>query len=199
VTPEPRPSSAPQGTDEQDGSADPSSSALSAIAVSPAMTTPLVGECVDVRHPTLLGRVLVRWDAGVSSEQWLAVLQGLAVRVADRVLLLKPANWAEPLVVGVVDGFARRPEPRRTTAAEIALLPDESLRVTGADGATLIEVLASPSGPVVKLAQPDVTLELPGALRLSARSIELRAREGAATVTATGDVDLRGETINLNS
>jgi hypothetical protein len=171
---------------------------LVAIEVSPALMEPLVGECVDAQHPTLAERVLVRWSSTATTERWVSVLQGLAVRVGDRVLLMKPANWSEPIVVGVIDGFAKRPEPRRTTAVQIALLPDESLQVTGADGTPLVEVFASHAGPVVRLAQRDVTIELPGALRLSARSIELHARDGGARVSANGDVELRGETVHLN-
>lgn len=171
---------------------------LAEVEPSPGVIEPLVGECIETRHPTLAGRILVRWNAGKTIERWLPVLQGLAVRMGDRVLLLKPGNWPEAVVTGVLDGFARRPEPRRTSAAEIALLPDETLRVTAADGTPLVDVCASQAGPVVRLAAPDVVLELPGALRVSARAIELRAREDAVEVAAASDVIVNGETIQLN-
>ena len=69
----------------------------------------LVGLCVDDRHPSLAGRVLVRTADGAGErERWLATLAHLPVRREDRVLLLQPGNWPEPLVVGVIDGLRPR-------------------------------------------------------------------------------------------
>src|SRR5690348_3485617 len=75
----------------------------------------LIGECVDARHPSLQGRVLVKFTiSGHEQTRWLAKLQGLPVRVGDRVLMLCPGNsfdhGPEWIVTGVVDGFATRPE-----------------------------------------------------------------------------------------
>src|SRR5882762_6141448 len=94
------------------GSALPNASVLEDViaASSPAfahhaadMSQPLVGECLDTQHPSLQGRVLVRWleTTGAATEHWVPTLQGMPVRVADRVLLLRPANWPEPVVIGV--------------------------------------------------------------------------------------------------
>src|SRR5690349_19423633 len=87
---------------------------------------PLVGEVVDVRHPVRAGCVLValRGPDGREVQRWLPSLQGLAIRASDRVLVVRPANALEPVVIGVIDGLAPRPEPRRAAAATIALLPD---------------------------------------------------------------------------
>jgi hypothetical protein len=161
---------------------------------------PMVGECVDHRHPTLIGRALIRWvdAAGAVVERWLPTLHGVTVRVADRVLLIWPANWAEPLITGVVDGFASRPEPQRAAGASLALRPDETIRVTTDDDACLLEVYRGESGPVVRLLQPDVEVELAGSLRLSAKSIALQAKQGEVNVQASGDVAVRGERIHLN-
>lgn len=73
----------------------------------------LVGECLNARRPTLCGRVLVRrvLPQGEGEESWLPTLQGSVVREGDPVLLLHAANWTEPIVVGVVDGFAAAPRP----------------------------------------------------------------------------------------
>lgn len=161
---------------------------------------PLVGECLDPRHPTLMGRALVRWAdaAGGVVERWLPTLLGVTVRAADRVLLLSPASWAEPLIVGVVDGFATRPEPTRAAGAAITLRPDETVRILTDDNACLLEVYRGDSGPVVRLLQPDVEVELAGSLRLSAKSIALQARQGEVKVQASGDVAVQGERIHLN-
>lgn len=159
----------------------------------------LVGECIDDRHPTLTGRVRVRWhDARGDVERWVPVLQGLSVRVADRVLLMRPANFEEPVVTGVLDGFTRRPEPTRTAAASLELKRDEAVRVTGSDGQELIEVYQDEAGPVIRLLQEDVHLELPGAFRLKASRIELEAARETIDIRANDDVNVDGEIINLN-
>ena len=92
---------------------------LESMVAAPVGRAPacLVGECVHDAHPTLLGRVRVRWtepgQGGEVREQWLACLLGVIVRQQDRVLLQLPDNWPEPVVTGVVDGFAMRPEAAR--------------------------------------------------------------------------------------
>ncbi|CAN98205.1 hypothetical protein predicted by Glimmer/Critica [Sorangium cellulosum So ce56] len=159
----------------------------------------LVGECLDARHPTLAGRLLVRWTTSRGAlERWLPSLHGLAVRAQDRVLVSQPSNWPEPLVTGVVDGFALRPEPPLAEAARLTLHGDEALRVAAADGKPLVEVFASETGPVIRLMTEDADIELKGALRISARSIDLVARQGEVRVNAADDVIVQGENIHLN-
>lgn len=161
---------------------------------------PIVGECIRTDHPTLTGRVLVRIDAAGDSatECWLPTLQGLAVRPGDRLIVVNPSNHPEPVVVGVLDGFALRPEPRRETAATITLQPDERLLVTAASGQDLLEVHLAEKGPVVRLLQPDVDLDIPGDLRLRAKAVRLEATMGKVEVEAHDDVVLRGENVKLN-
>lgn len=160
----------------------------------------LVGECIDARHPTLAGRVLVKWtdSAGREYKQWVPTLQNLPVRTKDRVLLVKPGNWDEMVVTGVIDGFSRRPEIKRKTGSLLELARDEAIRVTGSDGQELIEFFQTDSGPVVRLLYKDVNVELPGRLRLQADSIELEAGAGPINIKATDDVCINGEMIHLN-
>ena len=76
----------------------------------------------------------------------------------------------------------------------------------GEDLSTIATELSQPQdlldltdeGPVIRLLATDVDIELSGRLRISARSLELAAREGPVTVSATDDVIVRGETIKLN-
>jgi len=174
------------------------------LAVSPArgaaVSPPCMGECVDDRHPTLQGRVRVRWtDAtGGRRDRWVPVLQGVAVREGDRVLLVAMAYQDEPVVTGVIDGFAARPAAE-ARGPVLSLAQGESLRVLGSDGAPLVELRQSPDGPVVRLLSMDASIELPGTLRLSADAIALHARRGGVQVTATDDVSVQGEAIRLNS
>ena len=55
----------------------------------PRAVSAAVGQCSDERHPTLLGRVQVRWTGpgGEGHLAWLACLRGVVVRQGDRVLL----------------------------------------------------------------------------------------------------------------
>nr|MBK7064821.1 hypothetical protein [Deltaproteobacteria bacterium] len=122
------------------------------LAVSPArsavVSPPCMGECVDDRHPTLQGRVRVRWtDAtGGPRDRWVPTLQGVAVREGDRVLLVAMAHEDEPVVTGVIDGFAARPAAEERGPV-LSLAQGESLRVLGSDGAPLVELRQSPDGP----------------------------------------------------
>lgn len=170
----------------------------------------LIGECIDDRHPHLQGRVRVRFaDAadGTPRERWMPRLQGLAVRVGDRVLMLRPdnASWgddAEWVVTGVLDGFARRPQVDKQEAARIELQPDESLRVVSREGQALVELSYDRNGdrcgPIVRLLEPDVRVELAGKLAIKAEQVELEAVQGEVAIKASADVVLRGEVIRLN-
>jgi hypothetical protein len=168
------------------------------LEVAPAEAQ-LVGECIDERHPTLQGRVLVRLQTarGGEVERWLPTLRGLAIREGDRVLLIKPANWSEAIVTGVVDGFAPRARPTGA-AATLSVKSDEALRVVDHNDQPLAELRAGEHGPVVRILNRDSEIELDGELRLSARAIALRARQGEVRVDASADVVVQGETIHLN-
>ena len=142
----------------------------------------------------------MRWQdlEGQTFEKWLPALQSLPVRVADRVLMVLAANWPEPVVTGVIDGFARRPEPERDTAARIELERDEAVRIRSASGEDLVEVFEEETGPVVRLLRDEIDLDLSGKLRVRAKSIELTAKEGQARIEASDDVIVQGETVHLN-
>jgi len=165
-----------------------------------AASESVVAECIEDCHPTLTGRVRVRWtdSSGEEQVQWVPTLAQVGVRKADRVLLTRACNWPEAVVIGVVDGFAVRPESPRTSAAAITLRPDEAVRVLDARGHELLEIITSESGPVVRLLQPDVNVELPGALKLNAASIEMTARSGPVSIQASDDVIFKGEVVRLN-
>jgi hypothetical protein len=160
----------------------------------------LVAECVDDQHPCLSGRVQVRWTdpTGVERTIWVPALRRLAIRKADRVLLIVPDNWPEPLVVGVVDGFDRRPETPPVTAATVTLKPDEAVRVRDSSGKEILEITSSENGPTLKLLHPDVNIEMPGTLSFKADKVELTARAGPVIIKASDDVVCQGEMIRLN-
>lgn len=164
---------------------------------------PRVATCVNARHPVLRGRVLVRWPAGEgereASERWLPCLQQVVVRAGDRVLVSRPVNAPEEVVVGVLDGFARRPEAPRRDAGLIELEADERLSVRATDGTPLVEVHQEADGPVVRVLSRTARVKLPGALDLEADSIRLKAGKGAVSIAASEDVAVDAEMIRLNS
>lgn len=160
-------------------------------------TSALVGLCVDDAHPNLAGRVLVRTAAGAGEQdRWLATLAHLPVRREDRVLLLQPANWPEPLVVGVIDGLRARTAVSHAAAA-LTMKTDETLEIRDADGAPLLAIQPTPDGPVLRLARADQRLEIAGRLTFAADAIDFIAR-GEVSLTAGGDVVVTGEEIKLN-
>jgi hypothetical protein len=153
--------------------------------------------CVDDRHPTLVGRVQVRYADGAGEHSlWLATLAHLPVRCEDRVLLLQPGNWPEPIVVGVVDGLRAR-EAVAHAEATLTLRADETLEIRGADGAPLLAILPTPAGPVLRLTRADQRLEIEGRLAFAADAITFTAR-GELSLSAGGDVIVTGEEIKLN-
>jgi hypothetical protein len=161
---------------------------------------PFVAECIDSRHPTLQGRVQIRWEGSRHEgvEQWVPTLHGLAIRRGDRLLLQMPQGGTEPIVIGVVDGFVPRPEPERSAAAQIELKNDEVFRVCGQEGQPLVEIIHDDKGPIVRLLQSDTRVDIKGKLSISAAELELSAVKGKVRIEASDDVDVIGETIHLN-
>jgi len=160
----------------------------------------IVGECLDDRHPSITGRVLISWQDAQSNiiEKWLPALQGLSVRKLDRVLLQQAVNWPEPIVFGVIDGCADRPEPDFESKHAIELKPDEAVRIDSHNGSPLVEICQINDQAVVRLLSDDVNLDLNGKLKISAQSIDLTAKTGQVSITAESDVVVKGEIIELN-
>jgi hypothetical protein len=172
---------------------------LDSIPAGTALAPTEVGVCVAEAHPTLAGRVLVRIEREQkSSEQWLPCLLQVRPREGDRLLVIRAAGSAEAIVAGVIDGYRRRADPDVRVANVRTVQDDESVRIQGPDGRGLVEVRASENGCVVTLLSPDATLSGQRSLAIEADEVTIRARQGAVSVSATDDVVVRGETINLN-
>jgi hypothetical protein len=169
----------------------------------PSSATPscMIGECIAAQHPTLQGRVQVRFATsrgGPELERWVPKLQSLPVRAGDRVMMIRPDNAQEWIVTGVIDGFATRPEVQKSERARIELERDEAISVVSSEGTPLVEISQGQAGPCIKVLEPDVQVEFAGKLALRAKDIELVATQGEVAVTASADVVLKGETIRLN-
>ncbi len=124
----------------------------------------VIATCTEDRHPTLVGRIRVHCEdaRGCVHESWVASLAGLSVRVSDRVLILKVPNQLDPIAIGVVDGFSRRPEAPKQIAQILELKPDETLQVNAENGQPLLHITRHGQGPVIRLLQADTQVELPG-------------------------------------
>lgn len=159
----------------------------------------IAGACVDERHPSLQGRIRVAPlpEGPRFEEQWVATLMGTPVRRGDRVLLL-PVAPVGLVVIGVLDGFAKRPESPKTTAAIVELKRDEALTVQAADGTTLVELTQGDQGPRLTVHSDDLEVRAPGRLRLRGKTVQIEAEQGQIDLKATDDVVVRGETIRLN-
>jgi len=170
------------------------------VAVAHRVDDSFIAECTDTRHPTLPGRVQIAWEdeAGRTHARWVPVLAHLSLRVHDRVLVLRPRSFPEPLVVGVIDGFASCPEPPSQVAAVLQVERDEKVQIVAENGAPLLEITRDGEGPVVRLMNAATRLELPGHLQITADEIVLRARQGKVEIDANDDVIVTGEHIRLN-
>jgi hypothetical protein len=158
-----------------------------------------VGMCIDEQHPHLQGRIKIRVSMPSTPEElWVPCLVGLSVREGDRVLLQQAQNHSELIVVGVVDGYKRRPEIPLVPAASIQLKPDEMIHVVSQDQQSVVQVFSSDDGVTVRLGQSNIELELPGKLRMKAHQIELIASQGNVDIEASQDVNVQGEMIHLN-
>ena len=166
-------------------------------AAEPGPSGPLVGTCTEERHPSLAGRVRIRWEShGEFQERWMPCLSHLVVRQADRVLFLLPGNHGEPVVLGVLDGLRER-EPELKELPKLELKADERLRIVDDAGLPLLDLQRTEGRLELKLAQPGADLSLPGVLRLAADHIEIQARRGMI-LRAGDNVIVQGENISLN-
>lgn len=161
---------------------------------------PLLGEVVDTHSPYLLGRLLVRWDEGAGPiEAWLRVVEGVRARAGTQVLLSRPSNAGEWLVTAAL--FRVLDDAGTEVASEgperLRLEPGQVVRIEDHRGQGVVEISGDEAGPRVRLLGRDVTFAAEGTLRLEAREVELRGRDGVE-LRSEGDVGVRGRVIRLN-
>jgi hypothetical protein len=160
----------------------------------------LLGEILDTHNPYLLGRVLVRWDDGERgpTEAWIRVVEGVRARAGTQVVLSRPANAGEWLVTAVLLGTRRDEGPTAGEGQEILRLePGQVVRVEDHRGQAVVEISGDQSGPHVRLLGRDCTFGVDGKLRIEAREVELRGRDGV-DLRSDGEVVARGRVIRLN-
>lgn len=159
----------------------------------------LIAEVIVETHPVMAGRVLVKGAdaAGQMFEDWLPCLQGLNITAKDRVLIQRPCNAPEPLITGIVESMHAQ-RKQFSSAQTLTLNENESLTINDHLGRALIDIAAGVDGPSIKLHASLAELDVEGALRLEADSLEFKARQGEMQLSASGDIKVDGEIIKLN-
>ena len=172
------------------------------IQQAPTVSSSIVGEVIDTHHPDLGGFVCVRWmtQTGESSERWLRRVRGPMPRKGDRVLLEQPLNWPEKLITAVLeDPSCGKPVVDNIeTAQKLELQPNQCVSIMDAHRNPVVEIYSSSQGPVVRLMNENVNLEIPGKLRFQADTIELEAGRGGVDIRTDADTVVRSRFIRLN-
>lgn len=183
------------GVDEQ-----PLVSAIAAEYDKTRAPSTLIGMCMDNHHPSLSGRCLIRWtDASKKpQEKWLPCIRDVKPQRHDRVLLQQPGNWFEPLVCGILDGLAGPEDHTPKTGPAIRLEKNKAIHVVDSGDNPVLQIEQGEHGPVLRLLNDDLNIEVKGRLRFSAKDIQMAARRGEIRIKAKDDVHVKGEMIHLN-
>ncbi|BAX61831.1 hypothetical protein [Burkholderia stabilis] len=162
----------------------------------------MIGEVIDTHHPDAMGLIRVKWSVqdGDTCERWLECVDGVKPRIGDRVLLQSPANWADYLIAGLLTrkGLGEPVEPVIEPAMALSLEADKCVQIADAAGTPLLQVRASPDGPVVTLLNRNVNIEVAGKLRLSAQTLELEGGRGGVDIRTEADTVVRSRYVRLN-
>ncbi|KER70720.1 hypothetical protein HR51_19600 [Burkholderia cepacia] len=162
----------------------------------------MIGEVTDTHHPDAMGLIRVKWALldDTTCERWLECVDGIKPRIGDRVLLQSPANWPEYLIAGLLTrkGHGEPVEPVIEPAMALSLEADQCVQIADASGCPLLQVRASPDGPVVTLLNRNVNIEVAGKLRLSAQTLELEGGRGGVDIRTEADTVVRSRYVRLN-
>jgi hypothetical protein len=167
-----------------------------------ALGSTAVGDVLDTHHPTLPGRVLVRWldEASNPREEWLEPERHLSLVKGDRVLITRPTGWPEWVVTGAL-GFRAAAGPshgERGAGPSLTLAPGETLSVLGHGGQPLVVLHQGAQGPRLEITGENLEISAKNTLRLSAGTLELVSGDGGTDLRTEGDVVVRGRFIRLN-
>lgn len=163
-------------------------------------STSLIGLCLSTSHPTLSARYRIEWvdSKGKTTNGWIPALRNLSIRAQDRVLVYFPANYPEPIIIGVLDGFDSNSKKTQENSS-ITLQEDEHISIVSSTGKTIAEISHYQGSPQISLFSKDIKLEFAGSLSLKAPSIDLESTKGNINLSSSDDIDMCAEIINLNS
>ncbi len=147
-----------------------------------------LGKCLAADDVASDGRCLVGYidGDGRACRVWALRLRGVDLCGGDRVVMMQCGNCEEPVIVGVVALAPRLPKEKAAPNPQITLSADESLQVLAANGSELLHISQTDAGPLVRLSQPDVQLELPGDFHLSAAARFVLSPPGRRAIGSVG-------------
>ena len=189
----------------------------------------MVGECVDDCHPEWCDHYMVAYTdtKGESFRQWLPGLLGLEIRRGDLVLIVKPINWATPVITGILPAMSSSSasvfspwelksvppehdssegESQKPARSSFQVRPNNTVALTGEspiqvvthNGRKLVEIGLGANGPTIRICERDACLDLPGKLAITAGELQLKSRSGDLKIEADHDVVVQGDLIRLN-
>lgn len=182
----------------------------------PACT--LLGD-VCAEHDTRIdGRALIEYqdEDGDRQRVMASLATGLAVLPGDKVLFVIPANEPIAVVTTVLARTSSMVKSESTTSMkseainqreaemisgrnQLVLRDSDALQVTNASGKTLLAIERGACGPIVRLGQGDLALDVPGEFHLVADSMTFSSRQGPVQINSPADdVIVKGRTIRLN-
>lgn len=193
---------------------------------SQAATLPRV-HTASLASATWIGVVVDPDDAGQSAEEnqilvefstneesskpvFAELSRGLSVVPGDRVLFVMPANSPLAVITSVLSPasqnatcqtalMAAETSSRLPTAQELVLRDSESLCVMTSTGQTLVAIERGACGPIVRLGEGSLELDMPGELHLMADSLRFTTRSGPISIQSqSDDVIVQGRVIHLN-
>ncbi len=165
----------------------------------------LLGEIVDTHHPDIPGRLFIRWndEHGKTQQRWLMYSIANGIQIGKKVLLAKPDNWGEWLVVSILAAAHALPDNVEEKEVEhkadnnITLKEAETIKVETESGNSLLDITHYENGAVLRLGK-DITFEFDGTFRIDAERIELNSKQGGTDLRSDGEMVYRSPRIRLN-
>jgi hypothetical protein len=175
----------------------------------------LIGVVVDAEDSGQLAeenQILIEFSTNAENKKcvFAELSRGLSVVPGDRVLFVMPANSSLAVITSILSPTAQGTtcetalvaagtRQRLPISQELVLRDSESLCVTTSTGQTLVAIERGACGPIIRLGEGSLELDMPGELHLMADSLRFTTRSGPISIQSqTDDVVVQGRTIRLN-
>ncbi len=166
----------------------------------------LVGKCTEsyVTSRASTCKILYKDCDGRTKNQNLRCIDGLTINEGDEVLLLKPVGSPEPIIIGKLASIGPH-SSIKLDSGHTLLIEKESegsntpiIKLKQPDGSLALEIHLAEKKPRIYLPSKDLSLDLEGRLKISARSIDLVSKLGNVNVKANDDFKVNAERIWFN-
>lgn len=183
--------------------------------IAPALLIGVVVDSDDTNDAGIIAeanQALVQFSTKTANKnQVLAeISRGLNVAPGDRVLFVMPANASMAVITSVLSPAGQAATCQSSlnpvsasngshSSQELVLRDTDSLCVTTSSGQTLVAIERGATGPIIRLGQGSLQMDMPGELHLMADSLRFTTRSGPISIESqTDDVIVQGRTIRLN-